>query len=100
MKIERNKIKEDTITLYPTGSNGRRKNIYCKSNWFSDAEYFQFINEDGSLIIKKCYLEIPKGAVKMSKNGYLQLNIDIPLGTFDIDFEDSNEDEIVVYYKN
>ncbi len=79
------------------GRNINSKRIYC-GDWINDSEYFIIEDYDGYIVIKKCYMEIPKKAKKIDVNGNLEFIGDIPIGTFDID-EESNEDELVVYYR-
>ena len=75
----------------------RYKRLVCKE-WFNNIEYVT-INDDGEcLVIRKCYMEIPKSAKKIDRGFYVEIESDIPLGTFDLD-EESNEDELVVYYR-
>jgi len=74
------------------------RQVYSNSSWFNDAEYF-IIEDDGEcLVIKKCYLEIPKKAMKLTSGKNFQFRSDLPLGKFEFDKEESNEDELVIYY--
>ena len=81
------------------GRANRYKDIYSKSLWFDNAEYFDIQDDGEMLIIKKCYMEIPKTAQKFTKTRHFQFVSELPLGTFDIDEDESNEDELVVYYR-
>jgi len=88
-----------SITVYPKDKNDRMRKIYCKSEWFNGTEYFEFIEEESFLIIKRCLLEIPKKAIKLPKGRSFDKASKLPLGTFSIDEEESNEDELVIYYR-
>jgi hypothetical protein len=81
------------------GRKDRYRDIYSGCKWFDSAEYFVVEAIDGCLIIKKCYMEIPKKAQKFSKARHFQFVSELPLGVFDIDTEESNEDELVIYYE-
>lgn len=81
------------------GRSDRYRDIYSKSSWFDNAEYFDIKDDGECLIIKKCYLEIPKNAQKFTKARHFQFVSELPLGTFDIVEDESNEDELVIYYR-
>jgi len=87
-----------SITVYK-GRADRYRDIYSKSSWFDNAEYFDIQDDGECLIIKKCYMEIPKTAQKFTKARHFQFVSELPLGTFDIDKDESNEDELVIYYR-
>ena len=87
-----------SITIYKGRLNHYRV-IYSKSSWFDNAEYFDIQDDGECLIIKKCYLEIPKNAQKFTKARQFQFVSELPLGTFDIDEDESNEDELFIYYR-
>jgi hypothetical protein len=87
-----------SITVYKP-KNDRNRKIYCKSEWFNDVEYFEFIEEESFLLIRKCLLEIPKKAIKMPKSRCFDMVSELPIGTFSVDDEESTEDELVIYYR-
>jgi hypothetical protein len=75
------------------------RDIYSKSPWFNSAEYFDIQVDDECIVIKKCYLEIPKKAQKFTTSRHFQFKSELPLGTFCFDEEESNEDELLIYYR-
>ena len=81
------------------GRSDRYKQLYSSSEWFDGTEYFDIQDDRESLTIKKCYMEIPKTAQKFTSGRHFQFVSELPLGTFDVDEEESNEDELVVYYR-
>lgn len=81
------------------GRADRYRDIYSKSSWFDSAEYFDIQDDGECLTIKKCYLEIPKTAQKFTKKRHFQFVSELPLGTFYIDEDESNEDELAIYYR-
>ena len=81
------------------GKSDRYKMIYSNCKWFEDAEYFDIQENNEVLVIKKCYMIIPKTAQKSKKVGFFYCVSELPLGTFNIDENESNEDELVIYYK-
>ena len=87
-----------SISIYDYKPRQGCKEIIIKSDWINDAEYFIIEQDTYSLVIQKCYLEIPKKALKISKHNHLRIELEIPNGTFDID-EESTEDELVIYYR-
>ena len=87
-----------SITVYK-GRADRYRAIYSKSSWFDNAEYFEIQDDGECVVIKKCYLEMPKTAQKFTKSRNFQFVSELPLGTFDIDEDESNEDELVIYYR-
>jgi len=80
------------------GRADRYRQLYSSSEWFDGTEYFDIQDDGESLIIKKCYMEIPKTAQKFTSGRHFQFVSELPLGTFDIDEEESNDGELVVYY--
>ena len=80
------------------GTKQKYKRVVC-GGWFDGVEYFITEDDGECFVIKKCYMEIPKRARKIDRNMYLEFIGEIPIGTFDIDEEESNEDELVVYYR-
>lgn len=75
------------------------RQLYSNSEWFDNAEYFVIEDDGECLIIKKCYMEIPKNAQKFTSGRHFQFLSELPLGTFEFDEEESNEDELVIYYR-
>jgi hypothetical protein len=68
-------------------------------DWFRNHEYF-IINDDGEKIVfKKCYMEIPKKAYKLPKDKVFTVLSGANLGVFEICSEETNEDELAVYYR-
>ena len=97
----KNQTKPSSIN-YMYVSNGTRlenKQIYLNSKWFTE-EYYTIINREGCLIIKKCYMEIPRRAYKFNhKNkSFRAIYVDIPNGKYEVDMDKSTEDELVIYY--
>jgi len=88
---------KNTISITQHWKSDRYKKIYSNSKWFDDAEYFNIEDKGDFLIIRKCYMEIPKTALKFSGRKFVFVS-ELPLGVFDIDMEESNEDELVIYY--
>ena len=87
-----------SICIYDYNPRQGCKEIIIKSDWVDDAEYFIIEQDTDGLVIQKCYLDIPRNALKISKQNHLRIELEIPNGTFDID-EESTEDELVVYYR-
>lgn len=87
-----------SISVYD-GRTDRYRQIESSSRWFDNAEYFDIQDDGESLIIKKCYMEIPKTAQKFSKIRRFHFVSELPKGTFVFNEEESNEDELVIYYR-
>lgn len=87
-----------SISVYD-GRKDRYRQIESSSRWFDDEEYYVITDEDGCLTIKKCYMEVPKNAQKFSKIRRFHFVSSLPKGTFCFDEEESNEDELVIYYR-
>ena len=105
MKKDNKKIQKQYDVQIVTGNISitkgrldRYRQIYSSCKWFDGAEYFDIQDDGESLLIKKCYMEIPKTAQKFTSSKHFQFVSELPLGIFDIDEEESNEDELVVYY--
>ena len=91
------KYPKNSITIYKGGYFGHVR-IYSRCAWFDDAEYCVTEDLGGCLVIKKCYLDIPNKALKVGNDGRMQFESEIPLGNYAIDQEESDEDELVIYY--
>ena len=98
----KNKTKPSDIN-YMHVSKGTRfdnKSLYFNLKWFTE-EYYTIINRENCLIIRKCYMEIPKKAYKFNhKNkSFRAIYVDIPNGKYEVNMDESTEDELVIYYK-
>ena len=91
------KYPTDSVTVYK-GSYYGYVRIYSRCPWFNDAEYCVTEDLGGCLVIKKCYLDIPNKALKVGNDGRMQFESEIPPGNYAIDQEESDEDELVIYY--
>jgi hypothetical protein len=85
------------------GRTNRYRNIYSNSNWFADCEYYVITEKPDCLIIRKCGLEFGENAVKVNKKktgGFdFQIVSELPIGKFEFDKEESNEDVAKIYYR-
>jgi len=72
--------------------------VRATGNWF-DAEYYQITIDEYCISFKKCYLEIPKGSLKISSIGSFTISCELPLGEYKVD-EDSTEDELIFLINN
>jgi len=96
---ENKKISDTTISITKgKGESGRYKTLYSKSKWFDDCEWFQIIEEEDYLIIRKCLgIEIPKNAKKFTKaRRFGNFVSEIPIGQYHSDESESNSDELVI----
>lgn len=86
---------------YVTIAQGRgysNKFIYVKNiEWF-DCEYYTVRDTDFELIIKKCGLDVPKHAVKLSVNWSMTTVSDIACGKYFINTEESTDEELIIPY--
>ena len=82
------------------GRKDRYRSLYSNSEWFDGCEYFVITDNGDYLSIKKCYMDIPKKAQVFTTSKHFSFVSELPLGWFDIDEDDSNEDEILIYYNN
>ena len=87
-----------SITVYD-GIRGTQKHIAISKEWATEKYYT--IEDDGEcLIIKKCYVEIPKTAHKLRANKHISIeHSEIQNGEYVFDVDESNKDEVVVYYR-
>ncbi len=96
----------NTLTISPTvvtnvSDKEDWRGISSRSPFFNNENYYTFKSDAESLTIIKHYMEVPKGARKFTKPCHvanLQIKMDIPIGTFDFDAEESNEDIVKIYY--
>lgn len=87
------------------GKNDNFRQIYSNSNFFSDTDYYLLKDDGECLTITKCRMQIPKNARKVCKPSrirnayYFQFESEMPLGKFEFDADESNEDVLKIYYK-
>lgn len=87
-----------SITVYD-GIRGTQKHIAISKEWATE-EYYTIEDDGECLIFKKCYMEIPKNAHKLRKGINLSIeHSEIENGKYVFDVDESNEDEVVVYYR-
>ena len=87
----------NTITI-SRSSNSSYRQVKINSDWYEGSEFFTVKTSDGFMSITKHYLDVPAKAYK-SIRGYFHFPTDIPLGKFEIDEEESNEDELIIYFE-
>ena len=76
-----------------------QKHIKINKDW-ANTEYFTIKDDGECLVIKKCYMDIPKNAYKLRKGCLLSIeHSEIQNGKYVFDNEESTEDEAVVYYR-
>jgi len=78
-------------------SFGNKLQFYSPDKWFDGSPYVIIKYDGEKLRFIKCYLEIPKGALKIAYNRTLKFSKDIPAGKYRISYEESNEDELIAY---
>lgn len=91
------KYPENSITVYK-GSYYGYVRIYSNSKWFKGVEYCVLDDLGGCLVIKKCYIDVPDSAVKIGAKTVIQFPSEMPHGNYPIALDESDEDELVIYY--
>lgn len=90
---------KNVVHIYSRKYGKTRQLCFC-SNFFEDCEYYTIDIFVDWFVVKKHRLDTPKSSLKATKNNAAyQLNLygtDLPIGTFKIDLEDSNEDELFI----
>jgi hypothetical protein len=80
------------------GSRTTQKEIVISKNW-ANTEYYTIKDDGECLLIKKCYMEIPKNAYKLRRNNNISIeHSEIKNGKYFFDEDESDEDKAVVYY--
>lgn len=85
-----------TITISKSNNSNCRQ-IKINGDWFEGSEFFSIEETEEYLHITKHYLEVPEKARK-TKRGYFHMISEAPLGKYEICKEESNEDEIIIYF--
>jgi len=90
----------DTVSIFEKGLQGRHRFLYSNSKWFDNCEYFT-IKDDGECITikKQIGVDVPKKSYKFSKSRKFCFESELPIGKFEIDKDESDEDTLVIYYK-
>jgi hypothetical protein len=72
---------------------------FHNKEWFNNCEFFTITDnlEHKYLHVKKHYIDIPKKARNV-KNTRFCFFADIPVGNYEIDEDESNQDELIIYY--
>lgn len=89
-----------SISIEKNNDKGQLK-IASKSNWFN-TEYVIVNMDEDCIIISKPTLDYTGKMYKVLKvglNNLVKLSLDLPMGKFDFDEEESTEDELVLYYR-
>ena len=92
-----------TISRIRKSFDDMERRIYSSLDFFKDCEYFLFRDNGITLTISKCGLDTPKKAVRGCRVGdtiSFHFSSDIPLGCYDVNEEESNEDRLVINYLN
>lgn len=84
-----------TVTVYDKDSG----TIYVNTNWAKKGDSVSAKMEGDNLVIKKYYLEVPKGARTLDNRLCFRSREPIPRGSWYID-SSSDVDELVLYQKN
>ncbi len=89
-----------TIRIHKASYDNQRHIQVC-CDWFFNQEYFIIVDDGEKIVFKKCYMIVPKKAYRLSKSKVKQFTIlsNAKLGVFSVCLEESNEDELIVYYK-
>ncbi|HRH53149.1 MAG TPA: hypothetical protein PLN38_07485 [Chitinophagales bacterium] len=92
----------DDVSIQIGNKNETR--VYTNSSFFDDCEFYQVDVTDKKVVIKKCCLDTPKNAktIRRTKKGHIIFTLalaDIPCGVYPFDKEETNDDELVFYYK-
>lgn len=80
------------------GRTERYRNIYSNSNFFIVGEYYVLKDDGECLTITRCGLDVPKKAQMFIKTGF-QCISELPIKKFEFDAEESNCDEVRIYYR-
>ena len=87
-----------SITVY-NGGRSTQKHIAISKEWATE-EYYTIKDDGECLIIKKCYMEVPKTAKKLCGNKHISIeHSEIQNGEYVFDSDESNEDEVAIYYR-
>lgn len=84
------------------GRTERYRQIYSNSNFFIGGDYYVLKDDGESLTITRCGLEVPKNAqmfVKGKTGGWFQCVSELPIKKIEFDAEESNCDEVRIYYR-
>ena len=79
------------------GSAPGFRQLKSNSDWFKNSEFYTIKSGGDCLIVTKHYIDVPIKAQR-SKVGHFTCKLDIPLGKFNFDEEDSTEDELIIYF--
>jgi hypothetical protein len=94
----------ETIFLRKSIHN-KTTSFYTNCSWFRECDYFTFTFLSDRFIIKKQRLNQSKSAKKCTQRKDCKGNVfefiipeNVPMGTHEIDFILSNEDQLTVFY--
>lgn len=73
---------------------------FSNKKWFDNCQFFSIYNDlENELIkIKKHYIDVPINARNVKKDTRFRLVAEIPIGEYKVDEDESNEDELIIYY--
>ena len=81
------------------GARYSQKNIHISTDW-ATVDYYSIKDDGECFVITKHYLEIPANAKKINKSSHVCIeHSEVQNGRYFFDGEESNEDEVVIYYR-
>lgn len=90
---------ENGVRIY-SERYGKVRHLIFSSNFFDDCEYYTINVFHDYFVVKKHRLDTPKNSLKAHKNlnrYHIKLyGAELPIGTFKVDLEDSDEDELYI----
>jgi hypothetical protein len=92
--------KEYNYISIVAGRLPRYRGLTCVNKWFDNCQYFSFHLYGNELAIKKHYGDTPKFALKRnSAKSFTITDLELPIGKWEINKEDSSEDVLFVFIK-
>jgi hypothetical protein len=96
---ESNNVVNNSINIEKNNDRGQIK-IVSKSNWF-DTEYVIVTIYEDCIVINKPDLDYNGKmfkVLKIGQNNVVKLTMELPIGKFYFDTDESTEDELVMYF--
>lgn len=104
-EIKNNSIKADvsgSISI-AIGGNPLARQMQSNSNFFEANEDYIIKINDEKIVIAKATIDYTGKTYKATKKGSgwvtFQIQAELPLGKFEFDADETNEDSVVIYYR-
>ena len=95
------KLQDNMVSIVRSGRKyNNHRNIFSNNPFFKKGDYVTIEEDDYCLIITKHGLDTPHNAKVITSEGRIHHITNIKPGRYEIDEEESTEDQLIIYYND